>query len=442
MTDAVAVLFSRSRRIQALLDVEVALAEALAEAGVIPASSVPAIREAARAGPYDLDALDEDARAAGNILIPLVRQLTARVAALDAGAARHVHVGATSQDVMDTALVLQLREAVGGLMSLLDRSADAAAELARRHAGTPMAGRTWLQQATPTTFGAKAAAWLDAIGSARRRLAAALDLALELQLGGATGTLASLGSAGPAVEQALAARLELRVPDIPWHTERSRLVGVASALGITCGALGKIARDIALLAQTEIDEVREPHVPGRGSSSAMPHKRNPVASAVSIAAAIQAPGLVATMLSAMPQEHERGLGGWQAEWDTLPALVVLTSHSASAMAGVLPGLIVNEARMRCNLDAAGGVARAEGLVAALAPRLGWSEARMLVQRVCDAAMAGGGRLDEVAAEDPDIRACLDAAEVAAALDPASFAGAASAFVERVLRRWQRDRDQG
>lgn len=420
-----------------MLDVEVALAEALAETGVIPASSVAPIRAAARIDDYDLAAITTEAAAAGNLLLPLVRHLTRRVADIDAVAAGHVHWGATSQDVIDTALVLQLRLAVTAVLASLDRAADGAAALARRYVDTPMAGRTWLQQATPTTFGAKAAGWLDGLAGARVRLAAALDEALVVQLGGATGTLSSLGPAGPAVAAALAARLELRVPDMPWHTERGRLVVVACALGMACGTLGKLGRDLALLAQTEVGEVTEPTAAGRGTSSSMPHKRNPVAAATAVAAAVQAPGLVATMLSAMPQEHERALGGWQAEWDTLPALADLASRSAAAMAAVLPHLVVHDARMRANLDADGGVARAEGLVTVLAPRLGRGEALALVGRTCSTAIAQGRMLAEVAAEEPRIRELLDAAAIDQALAPGGFAGSSRIFVDRVLARWPR-----
>ena len=432
--------FTPLARIQAMLDVEVALAEALAEVGVIPVSSVPPIRAAARAEQYDINLLTEEAVEAGNILIPLVRQLTRRVASIDALASGHVHWAATSQDVMDTALLLQLRAAVADIARSVARAADGAAKLADRHAATPIAGRTWLQQATPTTFGARAATWLDALARARLRLKMSMDAALDLQFGGATGTLSSLGSDGPAVAQSFATRLQLRVADIPWHTERTRVVGVACALGITCGSLGKIGRDIALLAQTEVGEVSEPASSGRGGSSSMPHKRNPVASATAAAAAVQAPGLVATMLSAMPQEHERGLGGWQAEWDTLPALVNLTSRSAQAMAGVLPHLVVDEARMRNNLDAAGGVARAEGLVAALAPHLGRRDAMALVERVCQRVTTEGMSLHEAATAEPQVREYLHPDQIASALDPARFQGSTRAFIDRVLQRWQRERE--
>jgi 3-carboxy-cis,cis-muconate cycloisomerase len=428
--------FTPLSRVQAMLDVEVALAEALAEAAVIPISSVAPIRTAARAELYDLALLAEDSERAGNLLIPLVQQLRIRVAADDPEAAGHVHWGATSQDVMDTALVLQLGTAVGDILASLDLAATSAAALARRYATTPMAGRTWLQQATPTTFGLKAAGWTDGVARARERLAAAMEDARVVQLGGATGTLSSLGSAGPAVTDAFASRLGLKVPEMPWHSERSRLVAVACALGMACGSLGKIGRDIALLAQTEVGEVLEPPEPGRGGSSSMPHKRNPVASALAVAAAVQAPGLVATMVSAMPQEHERAVGGWQAEWDTLPALVNLTERAARAMARALAHLVVDEARMRANLDLAGGVARGEGLVTALAPALGRGTALALVERLSRRALAEGRPLQDVAADEPQVRTHLDAARIVAALDPVNTSHSSRRFVDRVLERWQ------
>jgi 3-carboxy-cis,cis-muconate cycloisomerase len=431
--------FSPAGRIQAMLDVEAALAEALAEAGVIPGTSVAPIRQAARAERYDLTALGAEAELAGNPVIPLVRHLTQAVAAAHPAAAGHVHWGATSQDVMDTALVLQLRAAGGDIAATLGRAADAAALLSERYAASPIAGRTWLQQATPTTFGAKAVAWMHGLERARERLIAALDRASDLQFGGATGTLSTLGDIGPRVTDALARRLGLRCPDAAWHTERSRVADVACALGLTCGTLGKVGRDVTLLAQTEVGEVAEPAAPGRGGSSSMPHKRNPIGSIRAIAAAVRAPGLVATMLAAMPQEHERAAGGWQAEWETLPALVELAAGASAAIADTLAHLEVDEARMRANLDAAGGVARAEGLVAALAPRLGRVEATRLVERASRKAMTEGRTLADAAATDEAIRAHLDGAAIAAALDPEALTATARDVVLRSLRHRTRDR---
>jgi 3-carboxy-cis,cis-muconate cycloisomerase len=426
--------FSLEARVQALLDVEVALAEALAAAGLIPATSVAPIRDAARATHYDVAALGAAAADAGNLLLPLLAAMRHRLAVVAPDAADHVHWGATSQDVIDTAMVRQARAAAAPILAALTRAADAAADLAARHAATPIAGRTWLQQATPTTFGAKAAGWALGLDRARGRLDVATDALGDLQLGGATGTLSAFGDAGTAVAAAMAARLGLRVPDLPWHTERSRVADLACALGLVCGALGKVGRDLTLLAQTEVAEVAEAAAPGRGGSSAMPHKRNPVAAVRAVAAALQAPGLVATMLAAMAQEHERAAGGWQAEWDTLPMLLALADDAAAALAEALPALAVDVARMRVNLDAAGGVARAEGLVAALAPRLGATSARTAVEHACRRAIADGRPLADVAAADPRIAAQLDAAAIAAAIDPVRLAAPAAARVRRALAR--------
>jgi 3-carboxy-cis,cis-muconate cycloisomerase len=333
---------------------------------------------------------------------------------------------------MDTALVLQMRAAGREIADALGRAADAAAALADRYAATPIAGRTWLQQATPTTFGAKAVVWMQGLDRARVRLEAALDAAGDLQFGGATGTLSSLGSAGPAVASALAARLGLRAAG-SWHTERSRVVDLACALGLVCGTLGKIGRDLSLLAQTEVGEVAEPSEPGRGGSSSMPHKRNPVASARALAAAVRAPGLVATMLAAMPQEHERAIGGWQAEWETLPVLAALSADAATTIADTLARLEVDEHRMRENLDAAGGVARAEGLSAALTPHIGGAEAARVTEDLCRRAAASGRPLAEVALEDAQARTYLSEASIAAALDPVALTATARNRVRQALQ---------
>jgi 3-carboxy-cis,cis-muconate cycloisomerase len=429
--------FTSAGQLQALLDVEVALAEAQARVGLIPASSVDALRAAADAGLYDEAAIAAGAEAAVNVLIPLLAQVTACVAASSPEAAGHVHYGVTSQDVLDTALVLQLRTALAAIDAALERAAAGAAQFARQHAGTPMAGRTWLQQGTPITFGLKAAGWLDGLERARAGLAAAREDASVVQLGGATGTLSSLGDAGPQVVEALAAQLGLGVPDLPWHAQRDRIARVGCALGIACGAMGKVARDVVLLGQSEVGEVAEHAAEGRGGSSSMPHKRNPVGSVRVLAAAAQAPGLVATLLAAMPQEHERAAGGWQAEWEALPALVTCTARAAESLAGVVAGLQVDAARMRQNLDLQGGVARAEGLSSALAPHVGRVDAMRLAAAAVERALATGGRLDAVAAADPAIARVLGPEEVARALDPSAFAGASRTWIDQVLQRWRR-----
>jgi len=426
--------FTAPAHLQLMLDVEAALADAEASVGVVPVACVAAIQAAARADLYEQGTLAVETAEAGHPVVPMVRHLTARVAATDEDAARYVHWGATSQDVMDTALVLQLRAAVPEVLGHIERAARAAADMARRYADTPLAGRTWLQQATPTTFGLKAAGWLDALDRTGWRLAAGLDEALVLQFGGAAGTLASLGSHGPAVADALAARLGLRTTDVPWHAHRDRLVQLACTLGVATGVGGKIARDLALLAQTEIGEVSEAPAEGRGASSTMPQKRNPVGASVALAAAARAPGLVATLLGGMVQEHERGLGGWQAEWDTLPDLVLVAAGGTRALADALDTLVVEPDRMRANVEVGGGMLMAESVAMALATPLGKAEAHARVEAACRRAQDDGRPLADVLADDPLVARHLDRADIERHLAPEHYLGAARVFIDRVLAR--------
>jgi 3-carboxy-cis,cis-muconate cycloisomerase len=427
--------FSDAAQLQSLLDVEAALAGAAADAGLIRSSSADHIRSAARPNQFDMAVLRLEAAHAGNLVIPLVRRLTSLVAAEHPESAGDVHRGATSQDILDTALVLQLRAAAAIVHEALSRAVSGAARIAREHATTTMVGRTWLQQASPVTLGLKAAGWLDMIGRCRERVARATESAMVVQLGGASGTLAALGEAGPRVAEAFARRLSLSVPEMPWHAARDRLADVACALGVTCGALGKIGRDLTLLAQTEVGEVFETPSADRGGSSSMPHKQNPVRAVRAIAAATRAPGLVATLLAAMPQEHERGAGGWQAEWDTWPPLVDTTIDAAAAMADALENVTVDAARMRANLDCDGGVAMAEALSTALLDRMGRAEAMALVTRVSGVARRARRPLADVATEDPEIARLLPREAITHALAPEHFLGQASLLIERVLRRW-------
>jgi 3-carboxy-cis,cis-muconate cycloisomerase len=429
---------SDESRLQALLDVEVALVEAQADVGLASGAVVEATRAAARAERYDRSALARDAARAGNVVIPIVAQLTRDAAAIEPAAARFVHAGATSQDILDTGLVLQLRAALPALVRQIDRAAGAAAHLAATHRCTPLAGRTWLQQAVPVSFGLKAAGWLDALERGRRGVDAAATAACVLQFGGASGTLASLGASADAVARALAQRLDLPRPDLPWHAHRDRLAQLGCALGVLTGTCGKVAKDLALLAQTEVGEAFEPHAAGRGGSSSMPHKRNPVAAAVALAAAVRVPGLVASMLAAMPQEHERGLGGWQAEWEVVPEIVHLAAGAVRSVADALDGLEVDSGRMAANLEMTGGLILAEAAAAALAPHLGRPGAHALVEAACRRAARERRPLVDVLAEDPDATRLLTRDELAEALRPDAYLGQASSFVERVLARWGRD----
>jgi len=431
-TDAMRAVFSDRARIARMLEFEARLAAAEASVGVIPSAAADAIAGHCEAGAFDIDAIAGAARGAGNLAIPLVSALTRKVAAADVAAAGYVHWGATSQDAIDTGLVLQLRDALALIDADLARLTDALVIQARRHASTVLAGRTWLQQALPLTLGVKLAGVVGALDRHRDRIAAARVRALVLQLGGAAGTLASLGEHGLAVAQALAQRLALAVPDMPWHTQRDRLCEVATTLGMLTATLGKLARDLSLLAQTEVGEALEPVTPGRGGSSTLPQKRNPVGAAVALGAAVRVPGLVATMLSAAVQEHERGLGNWPAEWEVLPELVMLTAGALDAMAEVVAGLDVDAARMRANLDLTRGQIFAEAAQMALAPAIGRDTAHALVGRACRRAAAEGAHLRDILLQEPQVTAVLDRAAIERLFDPARYLGESGAFIERAL----------
>ncbi len=428
-TDRMRAIFAPQAFVQRMLDFEVALARAGARANVIPDSASQSIAAACGAGTFDAHALSVAARAAGNRAIPLVAALTAQVAPEARG---YVHWGATSQDVLDTALVLQMRDGLALIGVDVARLADALAGQARRHRDTPIAGRTLLQQALPVTLGLK----LATTYSAMRRHAARLTIAAAgvrvLQFGGAAGTLASLGDAAHGVERALAHELQLDVADIPWHTQRDRLVDVAAALGNLIATLGKLARDVSLLAQTEVAEAFEPAAPGRGGSSTLPHKRNPVGCAVALAAATRAPGLVATMMSAAIQEHERGLGDWAAEWDTLPALFELAAGALAAMIEVVEGLDVDVGRMRANLDITQGQILAEAVQMALAAHVGRDTAHSLMAEVGKRAAREHRSLKSAIEDEPRVTRWLDAAAIAALMDPMNYLGSSAAFVDRAL----------
>jgi 3-carboxy-cis,cis-muconate cycloisomerase len=428
--------FTEAAQLQAILEVEVALAAAQADVGVIPTRAAADIKMAANSALFDLTSLRAEAERAGNIVIPLIRRLTDGVAAVHPESARYVHRGATSQDILDTALVLQVRAASAPLRAAIQRAMIATAGLVRAYALTPMPGRTWLQHASPTTFGLKAAGWLDLLGRCLERIDGALTRVLVVQLGGASGTLAALGDAGPSVMEAMGRQLTLGIPDMPWHAQRDRLVDLASSLGTMCGALGKIGRDLVLLGQSEVGEAWETPERGRGGSSSMPHKQNPVRAVAAVTASLRAPGMVATMLAAMPQEHERAAGGWQAEWSTLPDLVDLTLHAAEATASALENLSVDPARMRSNLDLRGGVAMAEALSNALSDHLPRGEALSHVERLASAAMKEGRALAELALTDPILLQHLSRAEIERLLTPEQFLGSARVFIERVLQRWK------
>jgi 3-carboxy-cis,cis-muconate cycloisomerase len=397
--------------LQAMLDVEAALARAQAAAGAIPAQHADAIAAACRAERYDVAALGREAADVGNPAAPLVKALRAQVGG---DAASDVHRGATSQDIVDSAAMLVARRALDAVLDDLGGAADAAARLAGEHRTTVMAGRTLLQQAVPVTFGLKAAGWLVALDESAERLREVRDMRLAAQLGGAAGTLAALGDTALDVLARFAAELGLAEPIVPWHTARTRIADLAGALGEGCGAIAKVAGDVVLLSQTEVGEVREGG--DRGGSSTMPHKRNPVAAISTLAAARQAPGLVASLLAAMEHEHERAAGAWHAEWAPLRELLVATGSAAAWLRDCLEHLEVDADRMYMNLDIEGLLA--ERVAQALAAEIGRDAADELVR--------GGRPLEVTAAEH------LPPGDVTRLLDPATYLGATDTLIDRAL----------
>lgn len=422
--------------LQHMLDFEAALARAEAAAGVIPASAAGPIARTCKAEAFDLAALAEAATRSGNLAIPLVKALTAAVAGTgsetDAEAARYVHWGATSQDVIDTATVLTLRAAIDAMLADLDRAVAGFAKLATKHRNTPVVARTWLQHALPMPFGLKLAEYAAALHRSRLRLRRLRREALALQFGGAAGTLAALGDKGLVVAEKLAQELALTLPDAPWHTHRDRIAEAASVFAILAGTCGKIARDVQLMMQTDVAEAFEPSGEGRGGSSTMPHKRNPVAAATALAAATMAPNLAATIFAAQVQDHERSAGPWHAEWPTLPMLLLVTSGALAATVDIAEGLEVDAARMRSNLDATGGLIMAEAVTMALAEKIGRSEAHHLVEAASKKAVADKKDLREVVSKDAKVAAHLDAEKIAALFEPMAYQGVSQTLIDRLL----------
>ena len=418
--------------LQNMLDFEAALARAEAAVGVIPGSAVGPIAAACRAESFDLAALAEAATRSGNLAIPLVKALTADVAKVDADAARYVHWGATSQDVVDSATMLGLRAGIDALLVDTGRAVTGFAKLARQHRNTAVVARTWLQHALPMPFGLKLAEYAAALHRSRGRLLRLRRETLALQFGGAAGTLAALGDKGLQVAERLAEALELPLPDAPWHTHRDRIAEAASVFAILAGSCGKIARDVQLMMQTDVGEAFEPAGEGRGGSSTMPHKRNPVAAATALGAAIMAPNLAATIFAAQIQDHERSAGPWHAEWPTLPTLLLVTSGALAGIVDIAEGLEVDAPRMRRNLDATDGLVMAEAVTFALAEKIGKIEAHHLIEAASKQAVAGKRHLRDVLTSDAKITAQLSAETIAKLFEPMAYQGASQALIDRLL----------
>jgi 3-carboxy-cis,cis-muconate cycloisomerase len=424
--------------LQAMLDVEVALMRALVKAGIAPAQAAAEVAQAADASTYDVAAIGRGTADKGT---PVPAMLSALRSRLSDDAAAHLHQGATSQDIVDTGLMLVAHRALTPLLDELGAAADACAQLAERHRSTLAPGRTLLQQALPLTFGIKAATWLSGLDGSCTDLAEVRERVLAVQLAGAVGTLAALGDQGLEVMSAVADELGLAEPALGWHTIRLRPARLSAALGSALGVMGKIARDVVLLAQTEVAEATEGGGEGRGGSSTMPHKRNPVGAVAVIACAQRAPGLVATIMASMVQEHERAAGAWQAEWEPQLELLRLAGSAATTLRELLEGLEVDAERMRVDLEATGGLVMSESVAAALSKSIGRPGAQELVTEAAARSAEEGRPFRDVLAETPEVERALGTDGLDAALDPRGYLGVTDQLIERALAEHARLRER-
>lgn len=411
------------------IEAEVALARAQARMGVVPVAAAEAIGAAAKSIRIDFDKLRHETEIVGYPILPLVHQLSD--AAGEAG--RYVHWGATTQDIMDTANVLQIRAALQIIARDLRETRDILAAMARKYRDTPMAGRTHLQQALPVTFGYKAAVWLSSIDRHIARVDQALPRILLGEFSGAAGTLASVGTDGLEMQKLFCEELGLNQPSITWHVARDGIAEAVTLLGLITGSLGKIATDVMLMSATEFGEVSEPFVPGRGASSTMPQKRNPISSELMLAAAKAVRQHVATMLDGMVHDFERATGPWHLEWVSLPESFLLTASSLANAKFMLAGLVVHEQQMRDNLDLTHGLIVAEAVMMAAAPKLGRQHAHDVVYDACRKAIEGGGQLADILAGMPEISDALGGTEaIRRHCDPANYLGLCGPMVDRVI----------
>jgi 3-carboxy-cis,cis-muconate cycloisomerase len=422
--------------LRAMLEAEGALAVAQARVGLIPPQVAETIVSCCDVDRFDPGEIGRGGRAQGNPVPPLVRALTEAVSRVSEDAAGHVHKGATSQDIMDTAAMLVCRHALGLILTEVEGVAAACAGLADTYRDTLMPGRTLLQQALPMTFGNKAAGWLVSVLEVRGGLLVVRETELAVQLGGAAGTLASLGRVGTQVLGEFAQELGLVEPVVPWHTDRARISEIGSALSLVAGVLGKISQDVILMAQTEVGEVAEPAGEGRGGSSTLPHKRNPILSVTAAANARRVIDLSHTLQAAMVGEHERATGAWHSEWEALSDALALAGGAAAAVREVTEGLEVHPEKMLENLNATGSVLLAENLTTALTKGLGRLEAHDLVEKASHRVLEGGKSLREELLSEPRLGEVLSEEEIDAALDPAGYLGSAGEFVDRALKLYR------
>ncbi|TRX21364.1 3-carboxy-cis,cis-muconate cycloisomerase [Flavobacterium franklandianum] len=421
-------LFSDSESIAQMLRVEAALAEAQANKGLFSKAVAETIKTHCRIGDIHVEKLKKAISLGGNAAIPLVKKLTQTVKNQDSEAAKYIHLGATSQDVVDTAMVLQIQEYIVWLDAKITFFEQQLVALTLKYRQTIMIGRTLLQQAKPTTFGFKTAGWLEAISRSKQRLEEVKQRVLVIQLGGAVGN----GNANISIEiQEEMARLLGLKPSFTWHSHRDNLAEIASVLGILSGSLGKIAKDVSLLMQTEIGEVFEGAAEGKGRSSTMPHKRNPVTCAAILANANRLPNLVATILSAMPQEHERSVGLWHSEWEVLVEIMQLTAGSLEKSIALVEGLEVDENRMMENLELTKGLIYAENIALALAPKIGKSEAHEWIENACKQAIDEKKHLKEVVLEMN-----LELDDLDALFNPENAIGLSLELIDQVVKKYQ------
>jgi 3-carboxy-cis,cis-muconate cycloisomerase len=430
-TAAMRRVFSDENRVQLYLDIEAALARVEARLGIIPIAAADEIVRHCHAAEIDMALLKRQTELIGYPVLPVVQQL---VRLCGSGLGEWCHWGATTQDITDTATVLQIRQALDLVAADLDAIAAALAGLARRYRDTPMAGRSNLQQAVPVTFGYKMAVLLAGIERHRARLAELRPRVLVGEFGGAAGNLSSLGARGLAVQAGLMADLRLGEPEIAWHTMRDRIAEVGCFLGLVTGTLGKIATDVKLMMQTEVEEVYEPFAEGRGSSSTMPQKRNPISSNYITACTAMVRQNVAALLDAMVEDHERATGPWQIEWIAVPEIFLLAAGALAQARFLVSGLQVDPARMRRNLDLTGGLIVSEAVMMGLGPYLGRQRAHDLVYDICRKVISSGRSFLDLLAEDREIAAHLDRAALARLVDPANYLGLAGVMVDRVLAR--------
>ncbi len=423
-------VFSDEALVGRYLEVEAALARAQARVGVVPKDAAEAIDLASRSLNIDYDKLRHETEIVGYPILPLVHQLSA--AAGEAG--RFVHWGATTQDIMDTGNVLQIRAALSIVERDLSELRNILADMARKYRDTPMAGRTHLQQALPVTFGYKAAVWLSSIDRHIERIEQARPRVLVGEFSGAAGTLASIGEGGLQMQKLFCEELGLNQPSITWHVARDGITEAVTLLGLITGTLGKIATDVMMMSATEFGELSEPFVPGRGASSTMPQKRNPISSELMLAAAKAVRQHVATMLDGMIHDFERATGPWHLEWVSLPESFLLTASSLANAKFMLAGLVVHDRRMRENLDLTHGLIVAEAVMMALAPKLGRQHAHEIVYEACRKAIEGGGQLADILAKMPEIVDALGGVDaIRHHCDPVNYLGLSGEMVDRVLR---------